>query len=92
MSTVTPLVDVRQLVKVYRPSPLWMRFLLRSAIDQPVQALRGVNVAPVHYRRRAVELWLRVVHHDHELGPFARQGRFELQVGCAVQLRESDSA
>ena len=43
MSTVTPLVDVRQLVKVYRPSPLWMRFLLRSAIDRPVEALRGVS-------------------------------------------------
>ena len=38
-----PLVDVRNLGKVYEPSPLWMRMLLRSAVDKPVVALQDVS-------------------------------------------------
>jgi ABC-2 type transport system ATP-binding protein len=36
-------VEVVDLTKVYLPSPRWMRFLLRSAISQPVTALRGIS-------------------------------------------------
>ena len=38
------LVSVRDLGKVYEPSPLWLRFLLRSAIQEPVTALRSVSL------------------------------------------------
>ncbi|MGH9247618.1 MAG: ABC transporter ATP-binding protein [Acidimicrobiales bacterium] len=37
------LVSVQDLRKVYEPSPVWMRVLLRTAIKQPVTALDGVN-------------------------------------------------
>lgn len=39
-----PLVVVQNLSKVYVPSPLWMRFLLRSAIDEPITALDGLDL------------------------------------------------
>ena len=38
------LVDIRDLSKVYRPSPVWLRMLVRSSIDSPVVALDGVSV------------------------------------------------
>lgn len=38
-------VDVRNLTKVYLPSPGWMRILLRSAISSPVTALGGISLA-----------------------------------------------
>lgn len=38
------LVSVRGLSKVYEPSPLWLRFLLRTAIHEPVTALRGISL------------------------------------------------
>jgi len=44
---VTPgetIVDVEHVSKVYVPSPLWLRFLLRSAITAPVQALTDVSL------------------------------------------------
>lgn len=37
-------VDVRNLTKVYLPSPRWMRVLLRSAISSPVTALAGISL------------------------------------------------
>jgi ABC-2 type transport system ATP-binding protein len=40
-----PVVDVRGVSKVYEPSPLWMKFVLRSAITEPVQALDGVSLS-----------------------------------------------
>jgi ABC-2 type transport system ATP-binding protein len=40
-----PLVEIHDLTKTYEPSPLWLRFLLRSAIDQPVHALNGVTLS-----------------------------------------------
>lgn len=39
-----PLVDVRGLSKTYLPSPPMMRLLLRSAIKQPVEALKDVTL------------------------------------------------
>lgn len=36
-------VFVEDLTKIYEPSPLWMRALVRSNIDQPVVALDGVS-------------------------------------------------
>lgn len=41
---VEPLVQVRGLGKVYMPSPLWLRFLLRSSINAPVVALEDVSL------------------------------------------------
>lgn len=43
-----PLVEVSDLRKVYEPSPRWMRFLLKSAIDAAVVALDKLSftVAP----------------------------------------------
>ena len=43
-----PLVDIRNLTKIYEPSPRWLGFLLRSAIKEPVLALDDVtfSVAP----------------------------------------------
>lgn len=38
------LVEVRDLTKVYDPSPLWLRFLLRSAVTSPVTALDGISL------------------------------------------------
>jgi ABC-2 type transport system ATP-binding protein len=38
-------VEVRALTKVYEPSPLWMSFLLRSAITEPVRALDEVSLS-----------------------------------------------
>lgn len=38
-------MDVRDLTKVYLPSPSWMRVLLRSAISSPVTALGGISLA-----------------------------------------------
>ena len=48
MTTAPPLVDVRNLSKVYEPSPRWLSLLLRSAIKEPVVALDDVSfsVAP----------------------------------------------
>ncbi len=40
-----PLVVVEELTKVYDPSPVWMRFLLRSAISEPVVALERVSLS-----------------------------------------------
>ena len=37
------LVSVRGVGKVYEPSPVWMRFLLRSAINEPVVALDDLS-------------------------------------------------
>lgn len=37
-------VEVEGLIKVYEPSPLWMRFLLRTAIKSPVTALDDVSL------------------------------------------------
>lgn len=39
-----PIVTVDGLTKVYEPSPLWLRFLLRSAITSPVTALDDVSL------------------------------------------------
>lgn len=39
-----PLVDVNEVSKTYVPSPPLMRLLLRSAIKEPVEALRGVSL------------------------------------------------
>ncbi len=36
-------IVVDDLVKVYEPSPLWMRALVRTNIKEPVQALNGVT-------------------------------------------------
>ncbi|MGH9067110.1 MAG: ABC transporter ATP-binding protein [Acidimicrobiales bacterium] len=44
-SSSGPAIQVRDLVKVYEPSPLWLRFLLRSAVTSPVIALAGVSLA-----------------------------------------------
>jgi ABC-2 type transport system ATP-binding protein len=44
-ATQEPVVEVQHLTKVYEPSALWMRFLLRSAIDQPVRALDDVSLS-----------------------------------------------
>lgn len=41
---VKPIVRVEGLSKVYEPSPLWLRFLLRSAITNPVHALTDVSL------------------------------------------------
>src|SRR5262245_45271615 len=43
-----PVVDIRNLTKIYEPSPAWLSFLLRSAIREPVVALDDVtfSVAP----------------------------------------------
>lgn len=38
------LVDIQNVGKVYMPSPLWMRFLLRSAISEPIVALDDVSL------------------------------------------------
>lgn len=38
------LVVVEGLGKIYEPSPVWMRFLLRSAIDKPVVALEDLSL------------------------------------------------
>jgi ABC-2 type transport system ATP-binding protein len=48
MAAVELAVEVGDLVKVYEPSPRWMGVLLRSAITEPVFALRGISleVAP----------------------------------------------
>jgi ABC-2 type transport system ATP-binding protein len=39
----TALVDVQAVGKVYDPLPLWMKFLLRSSISSPVQALSSIS-------------------------------------------------
>ncbi len=39
-----PAVQVEHLSKIYYPSPFWLRFMLRSAISEPVQALRDVSL------------------------------------------------
>lgn len=39
-----PLVRVEALTKVYEPSPFWLRFLLRSAVTEPVTALDDVSL------------------------------------------------
>jgi len=39
-----PAVRVENIVKVYEPSPPWMRLLLRSSIRDPVTALDGVSL------------------------------------------------
>jgi ABC-2 type transport system ATP-binding protein len=46
--SAAPLVDIRNLTKIYEPSPAWLSFLLRSAIREPVVALDDVtfSVAP----------------------------------------------
>jgi len=41
----SPIVEVTGVSKVYEPSTWWMRFLLRSAIDEPVRALHDVSLA-----------------------------------------------
>ena len=38
-----PIVEVRNLGKTYLPSPWWLRFMLRSAIKDPVVALDDVS-------------------------------------------------
>jgi ABC-2 type transport system ATP-binding protein len=40
-----PVICVDALTKIYEPSDRWMRFLLKSAIDHPVQALAGVSMS-----------------------------------------------
>jgi ABC-2 type transport system ATP-binding protein len=40
-----PIVEVTGVIKVYEPSTWWMRFLLRSAIAEPVRALHDVSLA-----------------------------------------------
>lgn len=42
--SATPLVRVEALTKVYEPSPFWLRFLLRSAVTEPVTALNDVSL------------------------------------------------
>lgn len=37
------LVDIANVSKIYEPSSFWMKFMLRSALDQPVQALDDVS-------------------------------------------------
>lgn len=37
-------VDIQEVGKVYVPSPPWMKFLLRSAISDPVVALEGLSL------------------------------------------------
>lgn len=41
---IEPAVKVEDIVKVYEPSPVWMRLLLRSSISEPVVALDGVSL------------------------------------------------
>ena len=41
----SPIVEISGVSKVYEPSPLWMKFLLRSAIEQPVHALQDVSLS-----------------------------------------------
>jgi ABC-2 type transport system ATP-binding protein len=38
-------VVVRDLVKVYEPSPVWLRILLRTAVTSPVVALAGISLS-----------------------------------------------
>jgi ABC-2 type transport system ATP-binding protein len=42
---VTSVVEVANLSKVYYPSPLWMKMLLRSAVTSPVTALDSVSLS-----------------------------------------------
>jgi len=44
VTTGETIVDIEHVSKVYVPSPLWLRFLLRSAITAPVQALTDVSL------------------------------------------------
>ncbi|MGH8883810.1 MAG: ABC transporter ATP-binding protein [Egibacteraceae bacterium] len=39
------LVEIRNLTKIYTPSPMWMRMLLRTAINEPVTALAAVSLS-----------------------------------------------
>ena len=41
--TTSPIVRVENVSKVYEPSPLWLRFLLRTSVKAPVQALSNVS-------------------------------------------------
>lgn len=41
--TDQPRIVVEDLVKIYEPSPLWMRALVRTNIKEPVKALDGVS-------------------------------------------------
>jgi len=40
---MAPIVDVQSLVKVYEPTPWWMRLLVRSSLDKPVIAVDSVS-------------------------------------------------
>lgn len=39
-----PMLDVRGVSKVYEPPPAWLKPLVRSAVTEPVQALRDVSL------------------------------------------------
>lgn len=44
MSDPELLVDVRDVSLTYRPTPGWLRWLIRSAIDEPVHALTDIDL------------------------------------------------
>ena len=43
--SVKPLIDIRNVTKVYEPLPAYMRFLLRTQVSEPVLALDGLSLA-----------------------------------------------
>lgn len=42
-SVARTLVEIRDLTKIYTPSPMWMRMLLRTAVNEPVTALDSIS-------------------------------------------------
>jgi ABC-2 type transport system ATP-binding protein len=40
----SPLIQVRDVSKVYVPSPLWLRALIRTSVREPVHALKNVSL------------------------------------------------
>ena len=42
-STPKPVLSVRDLTKIYEPSPAMLRLLLKSSISEPVVALQHVS-------------------------------------------------
>jgi ABC-2 type transport system ATP-binding protein len=44
-ASTEPIVQVHNVSKTYEPSPLWLRFLLRSAVKEPVKALTDISFA-----------------------------------------------
>jgi ABC-2 type transport system ATP-binding protein len=43
-NTTQPVIEVRGITKVYEPSPVWLRFLVRTSVVSPVRALDDVSL------------------------------------------------